>query len=450
MNNINILLINPYIHDFALYDLWVRPHGLLKAASVLERQGCEIDLINCLDRKDPDIATYYKRNTPRFDEYDCGKFPKTQIEKPQEIENVSRRYYRYGIPVELFRKKLAQATKPDAIILTSIMTYWYPGVVETIKITKEQFPDTPVILGGIYPIICPEHARKHTGADYILKNPQLNHLINIINAIVDHSFDKSKCVEDIIPAYHLLKNNNAAALQTSVGCPFSCTYCASKLIEPHFIQRDHDSIIKELTHYHDLGIENIAFYDDAVLYKAESHFIPLMKKILENNLHFYFHTPNALHARYITPEVASLIKLLDFRTIRLGIETTIPEKQKDTGDKVTNTEIEQALTNLNNNGFTSREIEMYLLVGLPGQTVDDVKRDIAFIHNLGAHILLASYSSIPGTIEWTRAVKNGFISEDLDPLWHNHTICPSINPAFSIEIIRELRHETKRLNNELN
>ena len=47
------LLINPWITDFAAYDLWARPIGLLILASLLRDGGCGVRLIDCLDRRDP-------------------------------------------------------------------------------------------------------------------------------------------------------------------------------------------------------------------------------------------------------------------------------------------------------------------------------------------------------------------------------------------------------------
>ena len=45
-----ILLINPWIYDFAAYDLWMKPLGLLYIASFLEEFGHDVSLINCMDR----------------------------------------------------------------------------------------------------------------------------------------------------------------------------------------------------------------------------------------------------------------------------------------------------------------------------------------------------------------------------------------------------------------
>ena len=48
-----VLLINPWITDFAAHDLWAKPMGLLVLASLLRDGGCGVRLIDCLDRRDP-------------------------------------------------------------------------------------------------------------------------------------------------------------------------------------------------------------------------------------------------------------------------------------------------------------------------------------------------------------------------------------------------------------
>ena len=48
-----VLCINPWIYDFAAYNLWVEPLGLLTVAAVLRKAGHEVALVDCLDRHHP-------------------------------------------------------------------------------------------------------------------------------------------------------------------------------------------------------------------------------------------------------------------------------------------------------------------------------------------------------------------------------------------------------------
>lgn len=120
-----ILLINPWIYDFAAYDFRVKPLGLLSIASVLRKNGYEIHLIDCLDRKNiKGKDSKELTRTPRR-KYGAGHFFKTHIEKPSVLREIPRNYSRYGITPELFEQQLQKVPKPDVVLVTSMMTYWY-------------------------------------------------------------------------------------------------------------------------------------------------------------------------------------------------------------------------------------------------------------------------------------------------------------------------------------
>ncbi len=110
-----LLLINPWIYDFAAYDLWSKPLGLLYIASFLRSQGFEIRFIDCLDK--------YATGSAKIKKYGIGPLPRTVIEKPAILKHIPRRYARYGISEELFIQQLQQNKHVDAVLVTSIMTY---------------------------------------------------------------------------------------------------------------------------------------------------------------------------------------------------------------------------------------------------------------------------------------------------------------------------------------
>jgi hypothetical protein len=153
----HVLLINPWITDFAAYNFWVKPLGLLSVASFLRKNGFQVSLIDCLD-------FYTKRK-----QYGDGNFFKTWIEKPKPLKSIPKHYSRYGISKELLQDRLFSIEKPDVVGITSGMTYWYPGLFELIRIIKKSFREVPIILGGIYATLCHEHAVKYSGADYVVK-----------------------------------------------------------------------------------------------------------------------------------------------------------------------------------------------------------------------------------------------------------------------------------------
>ena len=108
-----VLLVNPWIYDFAAYNFWCEPLGLLSIGAVLRKAGYRVDLVDCL-------GGAWER--PRPD--GTGKFRKEHLPKPASLLGVPRWYGRYGIPVEDFIRELSRMEEPDLILVTSSMTYW--------------------------------------------------------------------------------------------------------------------------------------------------------------------------------------------------------------------------------------------------------------------------------------------------------------------------------------
>ena len=110
-----MLGINPPVYDFAWFDLWSKPAGLLALLHNLRRSGNNVRLIDCL---------YEARTKPLG--LGRWKTEQTLADKPPPYRDleIPRRYYRFGLGRDEFRKRLASCPKPDVILVTSAMTYW--------------------------------------------------------------------------------------------------------------------------------------------------------------------------------------------------------------------------------------------------------------------------------------------------------------------------------------
>jgi radical SAM superfamily enzyme YgiQ (UPF0313 family) len=399
--NKTILFINPWIHDFAAYDFWSKPLGFLCLASLLRENVYNIQFIDCLNPYHPDLKKDSTLEQPRRKPAGNGKYPKEEIARPEPLKNFSRRYSRYGVTPRIFKNELARVKKPDLIFVTSMMTYWYPGVFETIDITRQSIPDVPIILGGNYATLCTEHAKKHSGADLVVPGHGEKHIANILK---DFLADDPQILPDFndldsypYPAYDLLLHIDQVSLITSRGCPFKCSYCASPLLNGGFRTRNPIKVVDEIEFWSGrYGVKNFSFYDDALLVNAQERSIPMMKEIIKRGLACSFHCPNGLHLREITDEVALLMHRSGFRTIRFGFETAQEERQRQSGGKITNEETREAISSLKRAGYKTDEIGMYILCGLPDQTAEEVRNSITFIKSIGARPVLAEFSPIPG------------------------------------------------------
>ena len=171
------------------------------------------------------------------------------------------------------------------------------------------------------------------------------------------------------PAFDLYPHLPYVCLLTARGCPFTCPYCASRLLQPRFRERSPENIIDEIRHWHQgYGVKDFAFYDDALLIHFEQRIGPVLERIIREGWDLRFHAPNALQVREIDPPRARLLYRAGFKTIRLGVETTNWERQQTWGGKVDPGSLQRAVRALMESGFSGEQIGVYLLAGLPGQT----------------------------------------------------------------------------------
>jgi radical SAM superfamily enzyme YgiQ (UPF0313 family) len=420
----SLLLINPWIYDFAAFDFFARPLGLLYLAGWLATQGFIVHLVDCL-------GVSHSRPGP----FGTGRYPKEILPTPSALAGLPRRYGRYGLSLAAFREELSRLPRPGAILVTSLMTYWYPGVKAAIELAREHFPGVPVVLGGIYATLCPEHARRHSGADLVLTGAAEDALpaaLADLGLPAPDPPDPGDLDSMPYPALELLPHLSFIPLLTSRGCPLNCSYCAAPLLQPGYRRRAPAAVVAELLHWQArLNLTDVAFYDDALLVAAENHLLPILEGLARRGRGFRFHTPNGVHARFLTPEVAGGLKRAGFATLRLGVETTAVGKARP-DQKLEEGELEAALENLRQAGFRSQEMGVYLLIGLPRQTEAEVAASIRRVKELGGRPLLAQYSPIPGTALWAEAKACARYDLSADPLYHNNSLFPCW-PQFSWE-----------------
>ena len=430
----NILLINPWIYDFTAYDFWLKPLGLLTIAALIKQYTHhKIDFIDCLDRRHPGLPKKLKtKNDGR------GPYYKEEVEKPSSLKKIPRKYSRYGIPIPLFNYELDRVPQPDIVMLTCTMTYWYPGVRLVTELIRNKFGSIPIVLGGIYATLLPHHAKKETGVDFVCTGSGEKNLFPLLRQTLGEA-----CCQDIkldsleetpYPLYSLLRDKNSLPLITSRGCPYRCTFCISPLLYEHFEQIYPDRIIHQIGRLiTEFNTSNIAFYDDALFVNKKQHIIPILERIIQKKYSIQFHTPNGVHIREIDMELALLLKQANFRSLYLSQESFDQKFLLNSCNKVGPDDIVKALKALEKAGFNRKNINVYLLAGLPGQKFSSIKDSILAVQSLGARPYLAFYSPVPGTPEWKKAVELGYLSEETDPLLHNKLTFPYLWGSLSPE-----------------
>ena len=428
------LLINPWIEDFAAFDFWAKPVGLLQLGAALRASGWEVSLIDCLD-------VHYPGRTeplPRRLQNGSGRFDQVEIEKPRPLRGIIRRKFkRYGIPSRVFGRLLTSTPKPDVVLMASVMTYWWTGVAATIAEIKKVWPEVPVILGGVYATLLPEHARALGGADWVAAGEYhfaLPPILRRLNLPPDlpggHPF----------PAWDLYAHLDGAAIITGRGCPYRCPYCAIHVMRPRLERREPEAVLAEIERLRrDFGVRDIALFDDAIRAAGDDHLVSILEGVINRGLRIRFHAINALHLRGFSAEMAHLLRRAGFATLRFGLETLEAERAKVLGSKASRDDFYAALTYLKEAGYDPRELGIYLLAGLPGQGPAEIEAGIREVIRAGARPYLTEYSPVPGSPMWEEAVKAARYDIVSEPLFHNNTLIACAGPDLDYAELERLK-----------
>ena len=424
-----VLFIQPPIYDFALYDLFLKPYGLIRLETWFREAGYDTAYINALNWQDPETEQVLGK--PKRKQNGTGKFFKQHIPLPESIRSIPRIFGRYGILREVLADKIRKS-QPDIVCITSGMTYWYQGVVETAEIVRKLVPKTRILVGGIYASLMPEHAERVTGADLVVKGDSPDPIQAFL------SVNGFPMPSGSIPRYPSIPTyvepgkgadfwgQGAGVIRLNIGCPLHCDYCASNLINPIFDSGNPDeafTLIRNL--YQRKGIRHFGFYDDALLVNKEKVLLPFLERVIQSGIPFSFYTPNAVHVRYIDEESARLMKRAGFQEIRMGFESASSEFHLLHDHKFSTMQFHDSIEMLLKAGFTKKELPVYILTGLPGQHADEVEASIRVAAEAGVSVSIAEYSPVPGTPMWEDAVKASDFPLAEEPLYHNNLFFPT-------------------------
>jgi len=428
MTRPRILLVNPPIYDFAAYDFWLRPYGLLSVAGQL-RGHADFMLFDFLDRQHPSLDAPERSESDRWGR---GRFRSECVGKPACLDPIPRYFQRFGVPRDRFVAFLGRHRGFDFVLIQTMMSYWYPGVAEVIEDVRRVCPAVKIVLGGNYVTICPAHAAG-LGADLCVVGTDLEPLWRLLGTEPDAGQ---------AGLWEIYERPVVGALKLSDGCPFHCTYCSVPKVYKGFKPRPLERSLAELELLVSLGVRDAAFYDDALLFDANAVLAPFLEEVMRRRIHVHFHTPNALNARFIQADLAELMVRAGFQTFYLGFESHSQQWQQGTGGKVCSDELAQAVRHLISAGANPVEVTAYQVLGHPNSDLQELEASMQFVRSLGIRGMLADFSPIPGTPDGDACRQ----WVDLDePLMHNKTAFPIFRLGFDeVNRFKDLQRQLNR------
>lgn len=415
-----IALINPWGYDFEAPSFLSAPLGLLRVAEQLSLFDADLTFINCVDipsaRPPSGRVAHWRESVP----------------KPASLSAVRLSYNRYGIRADDFSARLKSGGPYDAVMITCLLPWWYPGVLMAVELVRSFCEKVPVILGGIYPTLWPRHASESSGADLIFLGSSLEGLIFVLRTFGIRLRRKRN---ERIPWYRLGLFEGLAftPIMAGYGCLSRYGHCAAPRRSKGLQSHTREEVIKELRDLSVAGIRAFAFYDDSLLHDTNGRDKALLSALAEARIKARLHCPTVIRTPFIDLELARLMRKTGFTTIRLGMERT--------GCAASTADLVRAIGLLRQAGFAKKGIAVELMYGVPEQSIDEVREGISFLKGLGVSIHLIGYSLAPNTGAWTNLVRKGVIPEDLDPLLTNSVAFWLLHSGYDPDAIEGFRRE---------
>ena len=210
---------------------------------------------------------------------------------PLGLLKLSTFFRNQGVETKLVRGKQYPPWEPDEIYVTSLFSWAWKPVWDSIHYYRTQFPRVPVHLGGVYASLLPEHARLSGATD--------------VHVGLHH--EAERCVPD----YELVPEWDTSLLFASRGCVRKCGFCSVPKLEgpPSNLIYDIEDLIMPQH-------KRVAFFDNNILtvdnWKNVFTTARDMNKIVDFN--------QGLDARAVTDEVAATISTMRFELIRMAYD----------------------------------------------------------------------------------------------------------------------------------
>lgn len=365
--------------------------------------------------------------------------------------------------------KKVRKTSPDIVGVTC-WTFDRGMVWQLCADLKKAVPKAFLVLGGPHASIYPEHIFTKTHASAVVIGEGEETFVDILDALgrdrdlrnipglalraedssVYYTPPRSQ-IQDIntIPypyyaGYHDFSFANyggfpmlpppTAAIISSRGCVFNCTYCASvRFWGQRWLFRSPKNVLEEIRWLvEDFSVRSIYFFDDNFPVNKE-RVIAICEGIINNGWNLKWACCS--HVKMMNREVLRVMKASGCVTIDFGVESGSDKILKNINKKQTRKDIERAFALVHEVGILPRA---YLMVGCPGEdesTIDETIELIGRIRprsSIGASI----FWLLPGTKVYDDAVKSGHISEDF---WLEFDDIPYNLQEHSLEELEILR-----------
>jgi len=440
----NICLIQPPIEDFYATEIRNIPLGLLHIGAMLKKHDLQLlDLRRGKSRKIPfpgelqAVAKYYRPD-------DASPF------------SLYKSYSRFGPDINQIADLIPAET--DVFLIAALFTTYIHEVLEIIPLIRQKKHRATIIIGGPGTYFNPD-LLFDAGADFIVlgegelavpqlldeleqAQPDFASVPNLVwqngGRIFRNPVEIIKNIDQLpfsdytitgTPEY-ILSGKRHAMIMASRGCPHRCKFCSiHQTFGTKYRLRSVENVLSEMEEKNKKGFRSFDFEDDHFggnkrwLY----HFLDgIIERFSDYDLSLQ--AMNGITVTNLDTNILEKMKRAGFSSINLSLVT--PDRQKQQAlrrpfDTAAFTKVVQMARQI------GLKVTAYLIIGLPGDTVEDNLQSILFLASLPCLIGPSLFYLVPGTAIFDELAVKGKIPDS--ERCYRSSYFPYTRPDYSRE-----------------
>ena len=382
-----------------------------------------------------------------------------------------------GFHARRFEKYILDSLKQDKpdVIGFSVTSFSFHHALKIASLIRSQYPDIPLVYGGVHPTLLPEETLQNPLVDAIcvgegedsfkeyldkLQNNQEPKDVQGIwykdksNNIIRNPLRPFREDLDSLPfpnwdhweiEKYMLNESFIGGLRilTSRGCPYSCTFCSNPAIRnaipgKFYRLRSPENVIEEVKlnvkKYADKGFKRVAF-GDATFGLDILHLKKLCSLYVKENLHKSLPWHCQTRADVVTKEWADTISKSGCCMVTLGIESGNDYIRRDVFKKeISDQEVVNAINNLRRNNIM---FAINIIIGCHEETKESLKASLDVIKKSDPiNTYISFYQPLPKT-ELGELTKGYVITseEKLKKPWNTPRIAIKGMNVFELKVL---------------
>jgi len=229
-------------------------------------------------------------------------------------------------------------------------------------------------------------------------------------------------------------DEEAMFLETSRGCAFRCKFCyyPKSYDATYFVSQE--KVAACLRHANERGAKEIVLLDPTLNQRRD--FVDFLRLLARHNTARRWTCFGELRAEGIDGPKAKLLREAGFTEVEVGLQSLDPLAQRLMDRKVPVEAFERGVKAMLDEGLTVR---VDLILGLPGDTPDSVRRSIDYLHRsrLDSKVQVFHLSVLPGTAFREEAPQLGLEFQSRPPYYVLQT------PTLRLEQLYDLMEEAQ-------